>query len=66
MKLEEGGYVYTVGRSQQVYAADGSILPGVFAAGDVCDSVYRQAVVAAGSGCRAALDAEKYLMTLDN
>ncbi|MBQ3804822.1 MAG: FAD-dependent oxidoreductase [Prevotella sp.] len=66
VKLEEGGYVYTDGRSQQVYAADGSILPGVFAAGDVCDSVYRQAVVAAGSGCRAALDAEKYLMTLDN
>jgi thioredoxin reductase (NADPH) len=56
---------YIVVRSGIAGDATATSIPGVFAAGDVMDQVYRQAITSAGAGCRAALDAEKYLDALE-
>jgi thioredoxin reductase (NADPH) len=61
VSTDAGGYLVTDRRSEHVTATS---VPGLFAAGDVADPTYRQAITAAASGCQAALDVQKYLTAL--
>lgn len=66
LALDKEGYIVTRGHSRQCYTDgdDGQPVPGVFAAGDCADPDFRQAVVAAGTGCMAAIEADRYIKSL--